>query len=385
MVEKSAHILVATVIALIALGLTMLLSTSVYVANDANDIYFDIKRQAVWIVIGFTFCVLVAMIDYRFWQRTAWVWFGVACVLLVLCFIPGVGEERNGAHRWINARLIGMKAVGLQPSEFAKLAILFTLAAWLTKQTARIQEFRVGFAYPVLICAVPVGLIACEVDLGSSVLICSMVLLVMFIAGVRVFYLGSTAVAALMTLALAIWLIPNRRERMLVFLNPEEHTTDFGMQAWRGMLALGSGGATGVGLGNGREKLMYLPFAHTDFIFPMVGEELGLVGTLLVVFAFVLIIVSGMLIATHAPDRFGKLLGFGLVCVIVLQAIINIGVTTVLLPNKGLPLPFVSYGGSNILICLLCTGILFNIYRQGREPVSVSKRAVPRSRMTPRV
>ncbi len=385
MAEKSAHILVATVIALIALGFTMLLSTSVFVENDANDIYFDIKRQVMWIGIGFTACVLVAMIDYRFWQRTAWWWFGLACVLLVLCFVPGVGEKLNGAYRWINARLLGMRAIGFQPSEFAKLAILFTLAGWLTKHAERIHQFRYGFAYPLLICALPVGLIFFEFDLGSSVLICSMVMLVMFIAGARMFYLGSTAVAALTTLALAVWLIPNRRERMLVFLNPEEHTTDFGMQAWRGMLAFGSGGPTGVGLGSGREKLMHLPFAHTDFIFPMIGEELGLVGSLLVVFAFVLIIVSGMLIATHAPDRFGKLLGFGLVCIIVLQAMINIGVTTVLLPNKGLPLPFVSYGGSNLLVCLVCIGILFNIYRQGREPVSVSKRAVPRSRMTPRV
>jgi len=385
MVEKSAHILAATVIALLALGITMLLSTSVFVDANAKDIYFDIRRQITWLGVGIVACILVAMIDYRFWQRTAWMWLGISCVLLTLCFVPMIGEYRNGAHRWINARSIGLGFLRLQPSELAKLAILFVLAGWMTRHVSRAREFRVGFVYPLLILAVPVLLIGIEKDLGTAALVCVMVVLVMFVAGASPLYLGGSALAGLGALAGAIVLIPNRLERILVFLHPEEHTTDLGMQAWRGMLAFGSGGATGLGLGNGREKLMYLPYAHTDFIFPMVGEELGLVGTLLVVFAFVLIIVSGMLIATHAPDRFGKLLGFGLVCTIVLQAMINIGVTTVLLPNKGLPLPFVSYGGSNLVLCLVSVGILLNIYRQGREPASAAKLAVPRSRMTPRV
>lgn len=385
MAEKSAHILVATVIALIALGITMLLSTSVFVENEAKDIYFDVKRQVVWIGLGFVICAIVAMIDYRFWQRSASVWLGIGCLLLVLCFVPGVGEYRNGAHRWINGRSIGLGSLRLQPSELAKLAVLFVVAGWLTRHVARVSEFGKGFAWPLVVTAIPVSLIAIEVDLGSTALICAMVMLLMYVAGTRLLYLGGSGIAALGALALAVKLVPNRMERVLVFLHPEEHTTDLGMQAWRGMLAFGSGGATGLGLGNGREKLMYLPYAHTDFIFPMVGEELGLVGTLLVVFAFVLIIVSGMLIATHAPDRFGKLLGFGLVCIVVLQAMINIGVTTVLLPNKGLPLPFVSYGGSNLLLCLISIGILLNIYRQGREPAEAAKLAMPRGRMTPRV
>jgi cell division protein FtsW len=385
MSEKSAHILIFTVVSLIVLGVVMLLSTSVFAGEHPADMYFDIRRQVAWLGVGIIVCVAFVMIDYHFWQRTAWVWFGVTCVLLALCYVPFFAETRNGAARWLSGKSFGLSVLRIQPSELAKLATVFVIAAWMAKYAENVKEFRKGFLYPLLIAIIPVALIAGEVDIGSASLVLACSILVIFIAGVKLRYfitIGAISVAGIVS---AILLIPNRYERLMAFMDVEKYQEGFGMQQWRGLLAMGSGGFWGLGLGQGREKMMHLPYAHTDFIFTMVGEELGLIATLLVVFAFVLIIVSGSLISMHAPDRFGKMIGFGAVCIIVLQALINIGVTTVLLPNKGLPLPFVSYGGSNLLLCLMCIGLLLNIYRQGVEPEKELKAQLPRRRLTPRV
>lgn len=384
MAGKSAHVLVLAVVGLIALGMVMLLSTSSFVTDHA-DVYYDIRRQIAWLMIGIGACVMMASIDYHWWGRTAWWWFGVACLLLTLCFVPAIGERINGSARWISGKSIGMSNLRLQPSEFAKLAVLFVLARWLSDYRADAGTFGRGFLYPLLIAAVPVALIAGEMDIGSAALITAMAVLVVFIAGAKIRYV---TVAGLMTLggiAAAIYLIGNRRERFLAFLDLEKFKTGLGLQQHRAQLALGEGGLFGLGLGQGREKLMHMPYAHTDFIFPMVGEELGLVGSLMVVFTFVIIAVFGMLIAMQAPDRFGKLLGFGVVGLICMQAALNIGVTTAVLPNKGLPLPFVSYGGSNLLFCLLGVGLLLNIYRQGLEPSEEAYPRILKQKLTPRV
>jgi cell division protein FtsW len=186
----------------------------------------------------------------------------------------------------------------------------------------------------------------------------------MFIAGTRLRYLVPTVVAGFAGLAFAIHSMPERTGRFLAFLYPEKYPAD-AYQTVQGLIALGSGGVEGLGLGNGRQKMAYLPFAHTDFIFPVIGEELGLRFTLLVVFTYLVIIMCGATIAMRARDRFGMLLGFGITVIIALQAAVNIGVTTAMLPNKGLPLPFISYGGTNLVFCLLSVGMLINIYRQG--------------------
>ncbi len=192
-----------------------------------------------------------------------------------------------------------------------------------------------------------------------------------------------SSVAGILFVAVAI---PERMARLTAFLHPELYKEDAGLQQMQALIAWGSGGIEGLGLGNGRQKMMYLPYAHTDFIFPMIGEELGLRVSLLVVFLFVVIIVCGMMIALHAKDRFGLLLSSGIVSLLALQAAVNIGVTTSLLPNKGLPLPFISYGGSNLAACLFGIGILLSIYRQGvLEPAANTKRATLRVRTTPRI
>src|SRR4051794_10021698 len=207
----------------------------------------------------------------------------------------------------------------------------------------------------------------------------------MFVAGTNAILLGAISAGTLGGIIFIATCMPERMSRLLAFLHPENYKEDAGLQQMQALIAWGSGGMEGLGLGNGRQKMLYLPYAHTDFIFPMIGEELGLRVSLLVVFLFIIIIVCGMMIALHAKDRFGMLLGCGIVSLLALQAAVNIGVTTSLLPNKGLPLPFISYGGSNLAACFFGVGLLLSIYRQGNfEPVN-TKRATIQVRTTPRI
>jgi cell division protein FtsW len=289
-----------------------------------------------------------------------------------------IARPRNGSSRWIN---IGVSS--FQPSELAKFAALCALAWWFARDRLEHEILR-GFIYPLLIVGVLLALIVPEVDLGSTALIGGTTLVVMFVAGTRLRYLAPTVLLAIVVLGIAIWSMPERSGRFLAFLYPDKYPAD-SYQVMQGQIALGSGGVSGLGLGNSRQKLNYLPEAHTDFIFPIVGEELGLRFTLLVVLGYLVIIMSGAMISLHAPDRFGVLLGFGLVTIISLQAAVNIGVTTSVLPNKGLPLPFISYGGSNLVFCLLSVGVLLNMYKQSGQG-SVEKAEVRlTARTRPRV
>jgi cell division protein FtsW len=242
-----------------------------------------------------------------------------------------------------------------------------------------------GFIVPLAIISVPAALVLGEVDLGTTALIGTTAFVVMFIAGTNPLLLGGLAVAGLGGLLVVATQISERMGRLSAFLHPQNYKDDAGLQQLQALIAWGSGGMDGLGLGNGRQKMLYLPYAHTDFIFPIIGEELGLRFSLLVVFLFVVIIVCGIMIALHARDRFGLLLGCGIVSLLALQAAVNIGVTTSLLPNKGLPLPFISYGGSNLAACMFGIGVLVNIYRQGILEPPPTKRATMNAKMTPRL
>jgi cell division protein FtsW len=228
-------------------------------------------------------------------------------------------------------------------------------------------------------------LIVTEVDLGTTILIGATTFVVMFIAGTNLALLGALSLGGIGTILYLATHIAERHGRLLAFLHPEQHKLTSGLQQMQALIAWGSGGIEGLGLGNGRQKMSYLPYAHTDFIFPIVGEELGLRFSLIVVFLFVLIIVCGMTIALHARDRFGLLLASGIVSLIAFQAAINIGVVTSLLPNKGLPLPFVSYGGSNLVMALFAVGLLLNIYRQGVLEPAARKEMAMRVQWTLRI
>ena len=229
-----------------------------------------------------------------------------------------------------------------------------------------------GLIYPVAAIATILSLIVLETDLGTTLLIGGVVFLMMFVAGASPKFLGPSVLAGLAAVLVIAWHISERQGRLLAFLHPDQYQEREGHQQWMGLIAFGSGGVEGLGLGNGRQKMLYLPYAHTDFIFPVIGEELGLRVTLVIVFCYLLIATCGILISLNAKDRFGMLMGFGCTAILGLQAAINVGVTTSMLPNKGLPLPFISYGGSNLFFCLVCIGILINIYRQGKDDKTVA-------------
>jgi len=378
--RKSAYILFLAVLGMLVIGIVMLFSTSAFARDSHGDVYFFIKRQAIWLGIGLAVCMVAALIDYHFWQRTWWLWFGLAFIALALCFVPHLGMRINGSRRWV-----GVGPFGFQPSETAKIAAVFFLAAWFSHYEKATGSLLRGFALPLAIVTLLLALILIEVDLGTTVLLGATAFVVMFVAGVNPMLLSMVSLAGVGGILFLATQMSERMGRLAAFLDPQRFKQDAGLQQMQALIAWGSGGMEGLGLGNGRQKMLYLPYAHTDFIFPIIGEELGLRVSLLVVFLFVVIIVCGMMIALHAKDRFGLLLGCGVVSLLALQAAVNIGVTTSLLPNKGLPLPFISYGGSNLAASLFGIGLLLNIYRQGiLEPLDKKQTTMP-VRMTPRI
>lgn len=373
--RNAIYVLLLTVACLTALGMVMLFSISAFAPENHGDIYMFVKRQGVWLGISIVGATIAACIDYHFWRRTWWLFFGAAFVLLILCFIPPIGMRINGSSRWIN-----LGVMTFQPSELAKIGSLFFMAWWFHKYEDKTTTFLHGFVYPLAILAALVLPIVFEVDLGSSALICGTGLAVMFMAGASLRWIMPMAAVGLVGVIYAATHIDERMARLLAFMDPEKYKLGEGLQQWQALIAFGSGGVDGLGLGESRQKMLYLPYAHTDFIFPMIGEELGLRFTLLTVLGYLLICLFGSLVAMNSRDRFGMLLGFGCVMMICLQAVVNIGVTTSLLPNKGMPLPFISFGGSNLAVCFFMIGILVNIHRHGNPLVSTDSPALRRVR-----
>jgi cell division protein FtsW len=381
--------LVAVVLVLVGLGLVMLVSTGAWSNEAPIDAYYSVKRQFSWLGVSVIGCWLMSRLPYDWWRKAApWIYL-FSCALLAACFVSEIGERVNGSARWVSGKSFGAAFIRLQPSEFAKLAVVFGLAAWYVRIDEESPRFLPGMLVPLAIVILPLGLIAGEVDIGAAALLGLASFGLMFAAGANLLVTSGLALAGCGAIWAAIRFIPNRTKRFTEFLDilahPLDHLQDTGMQQVRAMMAFASGGAGGAGLGNGQQKIQGLPYAHTDFIFPMIGEELGLWATLLVILCYVLLLVCGLLIALHAPDRFGKLAGLGVVLLISLQAVLNIAVTTACLPNKGLPLPFVSYGGSNLLCCLLGVGLLLNLHRHAVLPADTAPAALPKGRITPRV
>jgi cell division protein FtsW len=267
----------------------------------------------------------------------------------------------NGARRWF-----GLGPARFQPSEFAKLALIIAVAWYGEHFQRQMPTWKRGIFVPGIFIGLVLGLIFVEPDRGTTILLASVTLIMLLIAGVRWHFVAPPVMAAVVALGISLWYDPMRSKRIFSWLYLEENKSGVGYQAYQAMLALGAGGWTGLGLGNGRQKLGFVPEHHTDFILSIIGEELGLVATLLVVLGFVVIILCGVYIALNSRDTFGLLLGCGITFLIGLQAFINIGVVTSALPNKGLPLPFISYGGSNLMIMLTSVGLLFSISRPPR-------------------
>ena len=368
--RNAIYLLLLSVAGLTVLGMVMLFSTSAFARESHGDIYFFVKRQSAWLVIAMLAAAAAGWIDYGWWKKGWWLFFGVAFVLLILCFVPPIGLRLNGSSRWIN-----LGFMTFQPSELAKVAGIFFMAWWFQKFEGREKTFVHGFALPLGILAILIIPITLEVDLGTSALIGGTGLAMMFLAGTILRWLVPMVMTGLGGVIYAATHVEERMGRLLAFMNPAKYPDEF-YQQQQGLIAFGSGGLEGLGLGEGRQKLLYLPYAHTDFIFPMIGEELGLYFTLLTVFGFLMICLYGTMVALNARDRFGMLLGFGCVMMISLQAAVNIGVTTAMLPNKGMPLPFISSGGSNLAICYFMIGILINIHRHGNPLIAADSPAL---------
>jgi cell division protein FtsW len=369
-----AYVLLIAMLGLIALGLVMLSSTSSVLATvDMTNVYANLRKQVAWLVIGGIACVILSRCDYQKVLRLAPWAAGLAGVLLVLCLIPHIGVRVNGSPRWL--RLAGWT---YQPSEFAKLALILLLSWWMGKNQRHAGEFMRGFFWPIICVAPLLLLVARQQDLGTASIMLMIVVVIMFCAGTNLLYLLPVPIMGLAGIVLTSILIPERWQRWMAFLHPELHRDGAGYQQWQALIALGSGGLEGLGLGNSRQKMYYLPEVNTDFVFPIIGEELGMWVALSIVLAFLVMLLCSGWITLHAPDPAGVLLGTGITTMIALQAMMNLAVVTSLMPCKGLPLPFISYGGSNLLTCLAAMGLLFNLHRQGiyhapRQPALIAK------------
>jgi len=302
-------------------------------------------------------------IDYKRFRVWAKPLLMVSIFLLVLVLIPHIGREVSGARRWFR-----LKFISFQPSELANIAVIIYTADFISRKSEYIKTFWKGFLPPMFILGTTALLILVEPDLGTVMALGIVVFVMLFVAGVRVSYLFSVILASLPLLYVLIFSVPYRRMRMMAFLNPWADPKGSGFQVIQSQIALGSGGIFGVGLGHSKQKLFYLPAAHTDFIFSIIGEELGLLGTVGVIILLIIFIQQGLKVIKNAADKFGYFLSLGLVLTISLKAIINIGVSCGIFPTKGLPLPFISYGGSSFVFDMISVGILMNIARTGEYP-----------------
>lgn len=350
--------LVFCVAALVALGTVMLYS------SPAGSRL--LTPQILWLGFGLVACVLAATFDYRKLKLRglSTVLLAFTCLLLVAVLVPHVGVKRGGAHRWLNLHFMMF-----QPSELAKLVLIIAIAHYTEHFQRRMATFKRGLLIPACFITPVLGLVFLEPDYGTTLLLAAVSAGMLIVSGARLTFIAPVVMIGLLAVGISIWHNPTRLGRVKAFLHPEEHREGKGYQQYQATLALGAGGATGVGLGDGRQKFGYVPENHTDFILSIVGEELGLVATLGVVAAFTVIALAGIFIASRASDRFGMMMASGITFLISLQAFINIGVVTTVLPNKGLPLPFVSYGGSSLLMMLTCVGVLLSVARHAHEPV----------------
>lgn len=356
--RKTVSFLMIAVMILVTLGVIMLASTSGLkgMESAAHDPFLYIKKQLVWIVLS-TLAAAVAMrIPYKVWRSLAIPIALISILLLVLVLIPGVGRRVGGSNRWLR-----FGPLGFQPSELAKLSVILLMAWYMSVIQRRPEEIVRGLIVPCIGLGTILAMILVEPDFGTTALIAAVGGLMMFIGGTRVGILAILGTIAATAFGILISMSPERLSRVIAFTDPIKYKQTDGYQLINALYAFVLGGETGVGLGNSIQKRFYLPEAHTDFIFAIIGEELGFPGTILVVLLFVVILICGWKIALNAGDSFGRLLALGITMMITIQASINMMVVTGMLPTKGLALPFISFGGSSFLISGLMIGILINI------------------------
>jgi len=349
-------ILVITLI-LVTVGTAMIYSSSSILAMERfKDAQYFLKKQVFFVLIGMTAMVLLTKLDYHLLRKWAYPGVILSIILLLLIFVPHLGIRAGGARRWLN-----LVFFSFQVTEFAKICIVLFLAHFLSRKVNVLKSFSRGVLAPLLVTFFIIGLIALEPDFGTAVIIAMILMMMLFLAGCSMKHLGG--LTALLIPA-AVWMVmfkSYRVDRLKVFLNPWSDPGNKGFQIIQSLLSFGSGGAFGVGIGDGMQKLFYLPEPHTDFILSVIAEESGFVGVMAVICLFAVLIVRGFMVAFRAPDLFGTLLAAGLTMVLALGAFINIAGVMGLIPLKGLTLPFLSYGGTSLIMSLVAVGILLNI------------------------
>ncbi|MGD8190026.1 stage V sporulation protein E [Brevibacillus ginsengisoli] len=345
---------------LLGVGIVMVYSASaVFAFNKFGDMYYFTKRQFIFAILGLASMYVMMNIDYWVWKKWAKTGFFISLGLLVLVLF--IGKEVNGAKSWL-----GFGSFGIQPGEFAKFGVAAFLAMWLSDNQKEIVFFRQGLLPALMVPGACFGLIMLQPDLGTGTVLMGMALLMIFAAGARNSHFVGLGMLGLAGFAGLVISAPYRMDRITAFLDPWSDPRDTGYQIIQSLFAIGPGGLLGLGLGQSRQKFSYLPEPYNDFIFSIVAEELGFIGASLVLLLFLLLLWRGMRVAITAPDLFGSLLALGIIGMIAIQVLINVGVVTGMFPVTGITLPFLSYGGSSLTLMLTGVGILLNISRFSR-------------------
>lgn len=358
--------LFAATTGLVLFGVVMVYSASALMAERENGSqFYYVLKQGVWVAIGFIVMLLAMQFNYQQLKRRRIVFGLIIITSIALLSVFGFGAI-NGAHRWIK-----FPGFSIQPSELSKLALIIFLAYFLEKRAGEERDFWRTFVPCGVVTAWLAALIVIEPDFGTALMLVLIFTVVIYTSGARLLHLGMAAAPALVAAIGLLIFVPFRLKRLVTFLDPWADPQGGGFQVVQSLIAIGSGGTNGLGFAQGKQKMLFLPFAHSDFIFSVVGEELGLVGTLAVVAVFALFLWRGMRTALLAPDRFGMLLSLGIVTSIVAQALFNISVVLSLVPTKGIPLPFISYGGSSLVPTLAAVGILLNVSQHASGSLDV--------------
>ena len=354
---KSDKLLFLSVLLLVGCSVVMVYSASAVIAmEEYSQPYFYLFKQVTWVVLGLSLLLMAMRVDYRNLRQPVVIWTALGAAVLALVAVFAMGPEINGSRRWF-----AVGGVGVQPSEFAKLAVILFTAAILDRRMHRIDEVSYSLLPVAVVAGVVAGLVVLEPDFGTAATILLIVGVMVFTAGLNYRYLVGFTLAMAPVLYVILASAPYRRQRLLSFLDPWDDPLGSGFQIIQSLIAVGTGGVFGQGIMGGVQKLFFLPEPFTDFIYAVIAEETGLVGATLILLCFGTIAWRGLRVAALAPDRFGTLLAVGLTTLVALQAFLNISVVLSLLPTKGIPLPFVSLGGSSMLVSLLAMGVLLNI------------------------
>lgn len=354
--------LIVAVLSLLAIGMIMVYSAGAVLGfHDYGDSFYFVKRQLLFAVLGLIAMFFMMNVDYHLWNRYAKVGLIICFGLLVIVLIPGIGNVRGGARSWL-----GIGSFGIQPSEFMKLAMIVFLASYLSKPQHNITKFTTGLLPALGLMGAAFGMIMLQPDLGTGTVMMGAALLVIFVAGARIQHLMSLALIGVIGFVALILAAPYRLLRITAFLDPWKDPLGAGYQSIQSLYAIGPGGLTGLGLGGSRQKYSYVPEPQTDFIFSILAEELGFIGSMVVILLFLVLVWRGMRVALTAPDKLGSLLAVGIIGIVAVQVIINIGVVIGLMPVTGITLPLISYGGSSLTLMLTALGILLNISRYAR-------------------